>query len=707
MEQGNPNKVTAIVEEIVKNNNVFKLKSSIEQDKEKYSIEKSINIALSELNEVGKELVLQDLSIDPDEKFKGFIDGAGNIDIYGITKFTAIIVKNKIEEAERDGLDIRRDAPNVFVKKNENKILESVISLAVLDNLVKNYEDLSNSDRKKITENWENLTNAQRSEVSRKKAGMLEKRLQEAKTAEERQIITDFIETEINNADIYSQIENATDETLQNLADQYTKENGDEFEEFRKKYSKLPLRDIIGKFKANRDKKLEETIDITIDGTVERGLTKNATKYKEQTLREKVVLNPQILEKIGGMEYWHNLSLEEQTRVAVGYFSNVHQQTIVTPKEIINQMATKLQEQNITEEEIGKILTIEMETLKSLGLDDIENYRHLVKDEELGKVQDEIRSFLIEDGISPEIAEVLSKIDYNGQLYEILGDENSRQEFFEQLKRIGKFKEIPPKQSEEKSNQEEKIEQSLPEDISAELQAIPVALQRINCKPEDIAKGMELYKQIIEGLSSEEIEGTQGNITEILQKEVEELGLDGVAGDILKMMSQITFNGQLSEILKNSKDVFLTSLNGPLLDPRVYAINPEQSSNNNATNSSVPTEKIDEDSLKAGFAALAVDLQITNPTIIRTEELVTNNENQVEVSDNTGHEEKKTIKGNSVINKLQTVLGVLKNTGATTSDLEEEMSDLELVSQQIENDKTQATTKVQIVEEKDNEEIEQ
>ena len=100
MGQGNPNKVNAIVDEIVKNNSVFKLKSPIEQDKEKDSMARSINSALSVLNEVGKELVLQDLSVDPDEKFKGFIDSVGNIDISGLTKMAATIVKAKIEEEQ-------------------------------------------------------------------------------------------------------------------------------------------------------------------------------------------------------------------------------------------------------------------------------------------------------------------------------------------------------------------------------------------------------------------------------------------------------------------------------------------------------------------------------------------------------------------------------------------------------------------------------
>ena len=171
-------------------------------------------------------------------------------------------------------------------------------------------------------------------------------------------------------------------------------------------------------------------------------------------------------------------------------------------------------------------------------------------------------------------------------------------------------------------------QQPLPEEVSAELNAIPVALQRINCSPEEIAEGMEAYKQVIETLTPEEIDAEPAMLAETLKKAVGERGLDGVAGDILKMMSQINFNGQISEIIKNCKDEFMNSLEtislqGPLMDPRVYVVEPEQYSE--SSTSSAPTERIDDETLKVGFAALAVDLQIADQTIIRTEELVSDN----------------------------------------------------------------------------------
>lgn len=664
MGHGNPNKVDAIVEEIVKNNSIFKLKSSIEQEKEKDAISKSINNALSVLNEVGKELVLQELSIDPDEKFKGFIDSAGNIDTLGLTKMTSGIVNSKIEEAQRNGIDLRIDAPNILNNKKSEKITEGILNFAVLNSMIKNYEDLSNEDRKKITDNWENLTNRQRIDVSRKKADMLRKRAEQAENEEERQAISNFQQAEENNANIYEQLDNLPDEALDGLESQFIKEDEEAFSEFCKKYPNLSKKERLSRYKAERDKKYECEVDVLIEEeNPGKDVFDASTEYLDMTIREQVASNSQILEKIGGFDYWNSLTLEEQTRVAISYFDNVPKQTTNTSEEIIKQMSTQLQELNIKKDDVSEILRICMTTLKSLEKDDIENYRHCIQDEELGKVQDEIKGFFIEDGMMPQIAEILSKIDYNGQLYEILGDEKSSQEFFEQLVKAGSFGAEFSEQIESEENQD----QQLAETILSELQAIPIALQRINCQPEDIAKGMEAYRQMIGLLTPEEINSEPEALTEILKKAVGEINLDGVAGDILKMMSQITFNGQLSEILKNSKDAFITSLNGPLLDPRVYAVNPEQN-NSNSSNSSSLTERVDEDTLKAGFEALAVDLQIADPTIIRPEELVTDENTQLEngQEENTELPKKEARKEKAegaVISKLQAFFGVYRNAG--------------------------------------------
>ena len=167
MAQGNPNKVNAIVDEIVENNNVFKLKSPIEQDKEKDSIAQSINSAISVLNEVGKELVLQELSVDPDEKFKGFIDSVGNVDVSGLSQMTATIVKEKIIEAEKEGIDLRQGQP-VFKDNTKSLLVGGVLTVAVIDTMIKNYDNLSDKEKEMLLDNYMTMSDDDREEFDKK-----------------------------------------------------------------------------------------------------------------------------------------------------------------------------------------------------------------------------------------------------------------------------------------------------------------------------------------------------------------------------------------------------------------------------------------------------------------------------------------------------------------------------------------------------------
>ena len=196
MTQGNPNKVNAIVDEIVENNNVFKLKSPIEQDKEKDSIAQSINSALSVLNEIGKELVLQELSVDPDEKFKGFIDSVGNVDISGLSQMTATIVKEKIIEAEKEGIDLRQGQP-VFKDSTKALLVGGILTVVVINEMVNNFDNLTTEQRGLLRENYEHLTAEQRSKYDK---GMLDKIKNSNLDNKTQKELTDFFEGDFHSA---------------------------------------------------------------------------------------------------------------------------------------------------------------------------------------------------------------------------------------------------------------------------------------------------------------------------------------------------------------------------------------------------------------------------------------------------------------------------------------------------------------------------
>lgn len=247
MGQKNPNKVNAIVDEIVKNNSVFKLKSPIEQDKEKDSMARSINSALSVLNEVGKELVLQDLSVDPDEKFKGFIDSVGNIDISGLTKMTATIVKAKIEEAEREGLNLRTGEP-VFKENNKISVVEGVLTVAVISEMIKNYDNLTFEQKNTISDNIHLLTHEARLNYFKNKSKRIEESNLDENDKKAARVLNKF------SLDLEEQIEEILKSATgheQEIIKQFIEENPN-------------YKDIIDKFNVNRRKNFFRNIKIYI-----------------------------------------------------------------------------------------------------------------------------------------------------------------------------------------------------------------------------------------------------------------------------------------------------------------------------------------------------------------------------------------------------------------------------------------------------------
>ena len=695
MEQGNSNKIDAIIEEIVKNNSIFKLKSPVEQEKEKVSMAKSINSALSVLNEDGKELVLQELSVDPDEKFKGFIDNVGNIDISGITKYTATIVKAKIEEAEREGIDLRKGS---IQSKNVINPLskEGILTIAALDMMVNEFNNLSREERKEVVNNWSRLTKEQQAEIMGNYANRVQdagKRLKDKSDREFAENLSkllkrnsDELKSEPKESGAEEQNAKRSQQYIEYIQNAYPllyKEFLQYLTERDESISGKSVLEIVDKFETFKNQKIAFLAE-KFDEEVEKFESGEQLKVSQE-LREELrqlseidggyiaIMEGKTIESLKDGKQVdvdeENLNVEQNGINIITEITNNSQERTLTPKEKLSKAIQKnfeeLFKKGFSQEDITNGLKMYMEMIQSIPIDIYEDIGN----------SDAIIEFF-KSGIEPsqnksdEVLEIFSQSKFGGDLYEMLTDSQMRDEVFLPILNMEVEKLTQTQRidfSLEKGAQEFKEMQPLPEEVVAELQAIPVALQRINCQPEDIAKGMETYKQIIEGLSSEEIDGVQGNITEILQKEVEELGLDGVAGDILKMMSQITFNGQLSEILKNSKDAFITSLNGLLLDPRVYAGNPEQN-NFNSSNSSSLTEIVDEDTLKAGFEALAVDLQIADPTIIRPEELVTDENAQLEngQEENTELPKKEARKEKAegaVISKLQAFFGVYRNAG--------------------------------------------
>lgn len=460
MGQGNPNKVNAIVDEIVKNNSVFKLKSAIEQDKEKESMAKSINTALSALNEVGKELVLQDLSVDPDEKFKGFIDSSGNVDISGLTQFTTTIVKEKIEEAKREGLDLRKDAPNVF-RNNKTFVANSIFTVAVIETMIKDFDNLSFKDRNILADNWLNMTNPQKFAYREALGKMLQSNAQI-----------------IDNPKTQEQLKGLSQEA-QNTQDRYN-HTLKTFRELPEKEQIKWIEDIFGRKLSNTEISSGNLESIFIDAYFqpeailnkqETNLAnqleklkqlKNDSKTSQQTITQynQAISNSanQTFDNRLLMDYIRNVSPSKRKTIPLETFKALDQSKkreilaehvpgyMESKKEItkksynspetlktqISNIPIALAKANFSQKEIKEALTQYISTLKSFEKDDIENFNKW--DIDIRKNQ--LNTFLIEDGMNEQIASILSKLNFNEKLFDILGNEEQRKEFFEQFDKV-------------------------------------------------------------------------------------------------------------------------------------------------------------------------------------------------------------------------------------------------------------------------------
>lgn len=464
MAQGNPNKVNAIVDEIVENNNVFKLKSPIEQDREKDSIAKSINSSISILNEVGKELVLQELSVDPDEKFKGFIDNVGNVDISGLTQMTTTIVKVKIEEAEREGIDLRQGQP-VFKDNYKKIVAEGILTVAVIDKMVNNFRNLSDTDRKEILNNWHNLSKSQQAKVAQNYAEMLQGDSMKAANENDRKTLELASKT---NEDIQNWIESGeeiSDDEAENIWKDVTIDDiksepkYEGFCEFLNNQS-IKLESIYNNKKLLANKFLEYTIREQIQNseemhksmarsgniTPEQGKKLQTTRHKLYHYGMKKVRGPNSLTRESRRQSKSKITnivsdLPDVENRIIKQVASSNVSNILGSDKInlhmkfsqkIEQLPSALVKAGFSQEEIHENFTKYISTLKSFEIDDIENFKKW----DTGIRKEQLESFLIEDGMDEKMAEILSKINFNGKLFNILGNEEQKKEFFEQFDKV-------------------------------------------------------------------------------------------------------------------------------------------------------------------------------------------------------------------------------------------------------------------------------
>lgn len=451
MAQGNPNKVNAIVDEIVENNNVFKLKSPIEQDKEKDSIAQSINSALSVLNEVGKELVLQELSVDPDEKFKGFIDSVGNVDISGLSQMTATIVKEKIIEAEKEGIDLRQGQP-AFKDNTRALLVEGVLTLAAVDVMVKNFKELSAQDRQLLIKNWDLLSSPQISSITKSMAELMKEYAEKASSHEEKEFSENMASVLGQDSTDLTDLSSLTDSQIEELyKDKIAFINGFKAfaETFNQNKPQASLREILEEHLRTQSKKDVQVSEKITDKELSDKKRKEALNYSSDRIKETKRLeyakDENFLSRVGySRESLRNLPTSEYDTLIENYEREQSRSSFQTPENAdvpveestektlkdkisqeIEQLPNKLIKEGFSQEEISEAMKMYSAMIQSIPLEEYEGMNSSEKIIEFFKSGMEPP-----ENKSDEILFIIAQNDFGGHLQEILTSPELLQEKF-------------------------------------------------------------------------------------------------------------------------------------------------------------------------------------------------------------------------------------------------------------------------------------
>lgn len=154
---GNDRRIDSIIDKMVEDNVEFNNKPIKQREADKFEMYTNISIAIAELTDKGKQLVLDELDFQVTQKSVEIFDRNG-INIDELKKITTSIVASKISEARRNGIILlQRNA--VQTSKDDTAL---VVALALMIN---NYEKLSDNEKRSILKHYSELSDEQRAKI--------------------------------------------------------------------------------------------------------------------------------------------------------------------------------------------------------------------------------------------------------------------------------------------------------------------------------------------------------------------------------------------------------------------------------------------------------------------------------------------------------------------------------------------------------------
>ncbi len=450
--------INDIIDDIVNQNIIeFNKKSKKQQESQKEQILDTIKLALAGRNDNDeRQTILIEISKSVNSYSQSFFDSNGNIDISLLSE----VAKSTVKNAEKAG--IINPVGHTVEKSNKSKsnFTEVVLTTAVIDRMINNYENLSKKEINTLLDNYSKLTRSQQKEVNKKVNESVNEILNNDKVSEE------------DKKEINSKREKAN--SLDKALDILKKfEDGKVTDEDKKMYAKIadelnlpPIEDI----EKDENKKL----------------TKNIANNVAEIYKEIEEIKERINKGLATDKDWEKLSKFTKGANAIGDFNeekineenvsiqnksenkNVNEYT--NPKDItatmedsaskfdfevyskeekeerkdennnlvksqIEQLPNELAKAGFSENDIKEAMSTYTEFFKGLDNDDLEALSEETVEGLTETIKGVFEDFEVDENVG-KILGLMAGITYHGNIKEVLIDSEKREQFFSELEEI-------------------------------------------------------------------------------------------------------------------------------------------------------------------------------------------------------------------------------------------------------------------------------
>ena len=497
-------KIDEIIEDIISQNRIeFNKKSKLQQDKEKDTISEVIEKSLVGLNNYERTMVLIELSKSVHNSQKSFFDSMGNVNINGIIEVT----NTTIRKAEKEGIIITNQR-----SERNNNLKEAILTVAIVDKLIDNYDKLSFEEKEDIWNNYKNLSNEEKKRLVDAHITEIEnlaKKCEDVGDSKTKEGLNNIANSYKEVEDLY---DNANSEEGKQIFINYVMMDKTFWKQYEQEHSDFNINDLHDEYIQYIRSKDRVNIEV---------IKKLMELRKAKTPKEKEEIRKDIVNVINKDENF----VEQYKREHPDFNGEYSDDLIETYNKYYKEIRSEVRDNQKKYKEIIKDKKFieqykrEHPDFNGEYSEDLRNSYNEYKPRSVDEVHDEI--FSESENMNDEISAMFL-----------------------------------PNDSRESKNLTENLQL-----INEEINQIPIALKNSGFAEEEIKEGLTQYKECLESFDEETLEEFKtltseeiiAGIKEGFEDMVQEGEVSSNIGKILGLMAGITYHGNIKEVLIDSE----------------------------------------------------------------------------------------------------------------------------------------------------------